>query len=706
MTIIFLFIFQATILKGKVYDRTSFIPLQAHISLANTIQPCDSDGKFYFPSLRPIKYQLIISHVGYKTESLEVSLEENEEKFLSIGLQIISFPIQEVKVKAKKASKSEGEKVFKKEIISIPGGEKDLYKAVQVLPGVSSPSDYLGLIYVRGGELYENLTLLDETEVLLPYHYFGVSSTFNTTLVEKFDFLTGTFPARYGDALSSILNIQTKNYYDVKPQASIRTNLMESDWTYSHSFNNKSYMLFSARRSYLDLIVGKFIKGENFILPYYTDFQCKLGLDFKKDRIIFNVLNSKSETSLRADFPESPLDLKIKELGNSLGINWERKIHERIKFGIGLYHTATSRHLFGALPTLYSQAEEKYNKSKNRIFSTTSINFSPFEYEIGFGLGKLEYFHKGPKIEDLLYTDDFFRYDLPVDTSDNNYFAYIIQKSELLKPLYSDFGLRIEKMPVTKKWFAQPRILFSYIKNPFEVYFGASINYHTDALEYEYQDYKPINSRILTSGITYEVEKNLFAKLELYYKQYHNLVTSDSITGRFILNGKGFARGIEITLRKYDEKRFFGWLSYALSASKRATPYDQEITYFFIDRTHIFNFVFGTYLPKAIAFTFVFKIASGTPNYKLIGRNWNDNNSRWDPYWSPTKVRWPYYQRLDIKLSKNFRISRIRGELYFSIINLLNRKNLQGYLFDVGYTRKKTYYMYPRIPLLGLDLEF
>ncbi|MDH5185738.1 MAG: TonB-dependent receptor [candidate division WOR-3 bacterium] len=706
MSLIFIFIFQTTLLKGKVYDRTDFTPLQAYITLSNTIQPCDSNGKFNFPALRPGNYRLIVSHIGYKTESLEVRLEENEEKFLSIGLQVISFPLKEVKVKAKKIPRSEAEKVTRKEIFSIPGGEKDLYKAVQVLPGVSSPSDYLGLAYVRGGELYENLTLLDGTEVLMPYHYFGVSSTFNTTLVDNFDFITGAFPARYGDVLSSILSIQTKKYHDIKPHANIRTNLMESDWTYSHSFNPNCYMLFSARRSYLDLIVSRFIEEKSYILPYYLDFQCKIGLDFAKDHFVFNVLSSKNETSMKADFPEVPLDLKIKELGNSLGVNWERKITDNINIGIVAYYTAASRHIFGSIPAFYGEADEKSDKSKYKIISNSSFKFSAFEYEMGLGLGNLKYFHQGPRIEDLLYSDEFNEFNLTVDTADNNYFAYIIQKSELLKPIYSEFGLRFEKMPVTKKFFYEPRLLFSYLKSPFEIYFGGSSNYHTTALEYISQQYEPSCSKIITSGISYEIEKALFAKLELYYKHYHNLVICDTVSDTSLLLGKGFARGVEISLRKYDEKRFFGWLSYAFSIAKRSTPYDEELTYFFADRPHILNLVFGTHLSKDLTFTLTFKWMSGSPYYKLIGKEWYPGYYKgWVACWSPTQVRFPDYQRLDIKFSKSFNIYKVKGEVYLSIINLMNRKNVQSYFYDSSCSNKKTYYMFPRIPLLGFDLE-
>jgi hypothetical protein len=706
--VIFLLIFaiQSAIIKGKVYDRINLIPLRAHITLSDVTKACDTTGYFSFQNLQPNEYQLVISHIGYKTETLAVKLEVSEEKFLSIGLQQTYIPIPEVKVKAKKIQRAKMENILKEEIISIPGGETDLYKTVQVLPGVSSPSDYLGLAFVRGGEIYENLTLLDEMEILLPYHYFGISSTFNTGLVEKFDFLSGIFPASYGDVLSSVLDIQTKKYSNIKPEAKLRTNLLESNWTYNHSFNPNCYMLFSARRSYLDLIVKRFIKEKSYILPYYLDFQGKLGLDFKKDHFVFNVLNSKNETSLSADFPITPLNLTIKEIGTSLGAQWEREINENIKLGINIYRTSALRYLFGSVPAYYGQAEEKFDKAKTKINLNASLDFSPFEYELGFGLGRTEYFHHGPRIEDLIYNYDFFKYNLEVETTALNYFAYVIQKSDLLEPFNTEFGLRLEKMPLSKKFIAQPRLLFSYVKSPFEIYLGGSLNYHTTAVEYMSQEYEPICSKILTSGISYEIEKALFGKIELYYKHYQNLVTFDSLTQGFSFDGSGFARGVEISLRKYDEKQFFGWLSYAFSISKRATPYDERLSYFFADRPQILNLVFGMHLPKNLSLTLIFKWTSGTPFYKLIGKTWNSMMHRWDPCWSPTQVRFPDYQRLDIKFSKKFRVSRLSGEVYLSLINLMNRRNVQLYFYDSDYSNKKTYYMFPRIPLLGFDIEF
>jgi hypothetical protein len=74
--------------------------------------------------------------------------------------------------------------------------------------------------------------------------------------------------------------------------------------------------------------------------------------------------------------------------------------------------------------------------------------------------------------------------------------------------------------------------------------------------------------------------------------------------------------------------------------------------------------------------------------------------------YAPNKERLPYYQRFDIHLGKEFLLWGMRGEFYVTILNITNRKNIQGYLYNWDYTLRKAIYMLPRVPLLGLRMEF
>ena len=84
--------------------------------------------------------------------------------------------------------------------------EADVFRTLQLLPGVVSRSDFSSQLYVRGGSPDQNLVLLDGVAVYNPFHLLGLFSTFNTDAIKEVEFMTGGFPAEYGGRLSSVLS--------------------------------------------------------------------------------------------------------------------------------------------------------------------------------------------------------------------------------------------------------------------------------------------------------------------------------------------------------------------------------------------------------------------------------------------------------------------------------------------------------------------
>ena len=97
-------------------------------------------------------------------------------------------------------------------INSLPviGGERDILKIIQLLPGVQAGQEGTTGYFVRGGNLDQNLVLLDEATVYNPNHLFGLFSTFNVNAVNNVKLIKGGFPAEFGGRLSSILDITMK----------------------------------------------------------------------------------------------------------------------------------------------------------------------------------------------------------------------------------------------------------------------------------------------------------------------------------------------------------------------------------------------------------------------------------------------------------------------------------------------------------------
>ena len=102
-------------------------------------------------------------------------------------------------------------RVTPEQIRQLPGGAEDLMQTLQTLPGVLATSDYSNQLIVRGGTPDQNLIILDEIEIFSPYQLSGVASLLNPAIVREVELYTGAFPAIYGDRLSSVLFVQTRD---------------------------------------------------------------------------------------------------------------------------------------------------------------------------------------------------------------------------------------------------------------------------------------------------------------------------------------------------------------------------------------------------------------------------------------------------------------------------------------------------------------
>ena len=90
------------------------------------------------------------------------------------------------------------------------GGEADVIKALQLLPGVQNGDEGKSGLYVRGGSPDQNLMLLDDVPLYYVNHLGGFVSTFNADALSEVKFIKGGFPARYGSRLSSVVDVKMK----------------------------------------------------------------------------------------------------------------------------------------------------------------------------------------------------------------------------------------------------------------------------------------------------------------------------------------------------------------------------------------------------------------------------------------------------------------------------------------------------------------
>lgn len=251
---------------------------------------------YYSLTLSEGQVNLQYSYAGYAVEGLGFYL--SKDTVINIELNQANM-LSEVSVTASmsdigvKGSQMSAIEVPIEQIKAVPAmfGEIDLVKALQLLPGVQSGTEGTAGFYVRGGGPDENLVLLDEIPVYNINHAMGLFSIFNADAVKNIVLYKGSFPARYGERLSSVIDIRTKDGNMKKYHGNFSIGLIAAKLNLEGPIvKDKTSFSISARRSYLDLFtaLGSKIatKGEGVVGYYFYDVNAKINHKFSdKDRL-------------------------------------------------------------------------------------------------------------------------------------------------------------------------------------------------------------------------------------------------------------------------------------------------------------------------------------------------------------------------------------------------------------------------------------
>lgn len=258
------------------------------------------------PAADVVKF--VVSFVGYKVQLQDIPLRKD----VVMNFRLVPEP-------ASNETEILGERVENvvqstrmgtidvpiEQIRNVPAilGERDLLKAIQLLPGVKGGTEGSSGMYVRGGGPDQNLILLDGAPVYNASHLFGFFSVFNTDAIQHVELTKGGFPARYGGRLSSVLDISMKEGNLREWQADGGIGIISSRLTVQGPvIKDKMSLLVSGRRTYVDVLARPVIRALNArgegpggdVGYYFYDLNAKLNYIISpKDRIYLSTYNGK-----------------------------------------------------------------------------------------------------------------------------------------------------------------------------------------------------------------------------------------------------------------------------------------------------------------------------------------------------------------------------------------------------------------------------
>ena len=250
----------------------------------------NKSGYFSLGSIPAGSYTLTVSAVGYTPLELKVTIASGTSQKLRVQLVPALTKGEAVVVTAER---EEDKRQISISRVNIPmqqlsqlriGGEADIFRALQMLPGVLTSSQISSGLFIRGGSPDQNLVLLDGMTVYNPTHLFGFISAFNNDAIKDVDLIKGGFPAEFGGRMSAVLNITQKDGNREKVEGLVGLGLISSRFSLQGPLGNGSFFV-GGRRTYLDLVTGLFPEDPESPLPSFNfyDVNVKVSQNLSED---------------------------------------------------------------------------------------------------------------------------------------------------------------------------------------------------------------------------------------------------------------------------------------------------------------------------------------------------------------------------------------------------------------------------------------
>jgi hypothetical protein len=727
---------------------------------------------FYSLTVTAGEYELNSSHVGFQERNGRMVVEESHRHNIELRVKEADT-LQAVTVSAH-GKKSIVQNVvtgnhrlstieIKK--IAMGGGEPDVLKSLQFLPGIQAAAEGTTNLSVRGGSYDQNLILLDEAPVYNPTHSLGFFSAFNADALKDVAIYKGVFPAQYGGRLSSVVDIRMKEGNNKRHTLTGGIGLIASRLTFEGPLKKgRSSFMISGRYSNTGTVLN-------------TAHRLKIiDASTKKNKISFYDLNAKFNTVLGSrdrlylsaytgydHFYLFPLDMATR-------MNWGNT-------------TVTTRwnHIFNA-----------------RLFANTSLLYSHYRYS-HYMLDSIRDFSWKSNLKEVTLKTDFdwstnrnsllklgagitLQDVLPGKTIPNSthapapgvalnnrssgqVFAYINHEQKINKRISVSYGIRATgfaalgdarvyrynadttavidstfygKGKITTTYFgAEPKATVRFLLFPavsLKVAYGrnyqfqhllsnSSIGMPTDLWMPSDTYFKPQYSDHFSAGVYKTFPGETWeASMEVYYRKSYNVIDyrdnaelflNDKVETQ-VLTGQAKGYGLELLIKK-NKGASTGWISYTWSKASRQINGINNSEWYpaSYDRRHNLSFVYNHSLSKRLSLSANWVFRSGGRTTMPLGM-YAFNGVRFMYYSTRNGYTLPAHHRLDLSVTWQNRFKEKRkwqGEWVLSLYNAYNRKNVVAVFArqdpdNFSYARTSQVYLGGIIPSITYNFIF
>ena len=715
-------------LSGRILDRQSQLPLQGvTVLLENTTMgmATDEEGYFTFKDVPTRTYNLVISHLGYQSQTiyniivktfgtppLQILLEESANELDEIV--IFQSPFR-TSVETPLSTQT----FSAVEIETYPGGNNDITKVIQSMPGISpSIGGFRNDIIIRGGAPNESVYYLDGIEIPNINHFStqgsagGPVGMLNVSFIREVTLSSSAFGAEYDNPLSGVLSFEQREGNPNRFGGNFRLGASEAALTLEGPLFRKdkekpakTTLLFSIRRSYLQFLfelIGLPIR------PDYWDYQWKINHEIDAyNSIVFLGLGTIDDFSVKApdDFDaEQQATIEqvpiIRQKTITIGMSWKRKY----KNGKGLMITSLSTN---RLQNIFSRYQDNTQKTgvlfeNDSHEQETKLRFQTQHYleqwKVAAGTN-IQYSDYANDTKSLLYNLDY--------RTGINFMKYgLFAKSER-KFLNDNLGLSLGFRVDTDSFSEgsslmdnfSPRLALTYnltddqrwkinasVGRYYKIPTYTMLGYQNSQRIFFNQNTKYTRSEHLVMGLEYAPGNASRITLEGFYKKYSqypiSLIDGVSLANKgggfevlgneaVTSEGKGESYGTELLYQQKLSKNFYGVFAYTYFHSKFTTAGGNYLPSVW-DSRHLISFSGGYKLKRNWEISARWRFSGKTP-YVPINKNvtlqaYPEVVLDYDQLGN---VKLDPFNLADIRFDKKWNFKRYSFNFYFEIQNFL-----------------------------------
>jgi hypothetical protein len=733
-------------INGTVVDKNKQTPLAGitiQLTPGNATTLSDTAGNFRFNEIEPGTYNLVFSGVGFQQKTLSnIVITTGNISTLNVELDADVKELGNVTVTGRRnsvrATTLESplsiQRLTTEEIKANPGGNFDISRVIQSLPGVGGGvggGSFRNDIIIRGGSPTENVFYLDGIEVPVINHFTtqgssgGPQGILNVSFIEEVKLSTSAFDARYDNALSSVFQFRQKTGNNQRLQGNVRLSGTEVAATFDGPVSKQTSFLFSARRSYLEFL---FKALDLPIRPNYWDFQFKTTTKLdNKTTLSFLGIGAIDEFSFAA--PKKATPEKLYAISSSPNINqWTYTIGATLRRLVknGYWNVSLSRNTLDNTVDKFMDNQKpqelertlliRSNETENKLRFDITKNSKNWKISYGLVTQYVQFNNRFQQVFRPELKDDqgnIIQNKIEFKTATESNFLRYGAFVQLGRRVFNDRlalsgGVRAdanslsngEQNPLKQ---LSPRISASYALSQ-KLNFSSSYGIYyrlpsytqiafTNAAGMLMNPGKYIKSTHAAGGFEYLPSSSFRFTLEGFYKWYHdypvsitegislaNKGTEFGAIGNepVVQNGKGRAYGFEIFLQQKLTKRFFGVFSYTLYWSQ-FTGLNGRYAAASWDNRHLISYTMGYKLPKDWEIGLKFRYQGAAPytpfDLEKSRANYLTLGTGVLDYRFVNSERLPAFHSGDIRIDKKWNFRKLTLDLFLDVQNFYGSKS-------------------------------